>query len=488
MGDAQFASQGMMYTFDAVRFYESFLRSIRDEQVKGCSSSPALPQKRPCIASQLLNGSVPDATPFSNQAGPNFPGSVVWMSAYVTIARNLWRHYGEAASPVLREHYTGLQEFMRFLRTCVDYRTGLVLTAGMGEWAPPQSQSVNKNRTTPAAAASAFYGLLDLKHMAEIAQALGQTADAAAYHAEFMRGRTAYHAEFAIKKDTGAPAWCFYTGCTQTAHLMPLAIDAVPAKIRPAVERGLITLIKDGDSSYRGVPNVSGPIPPMHLAVGTIGSVLILDTLTAMGADDIALSLLLTDTFPSYGLMVASDIDAPPESGRAFPQRGSSSLWETWEGQSSRNHIMSGGQLQSYFYSSIAGLDTESTGSSSGWQKVLFQPTHAAVRRLGHAAAEIKTPLGTASVAWTLVSKTLAINATVPGGATGELSFPLLGLNSDSVSISETGVLVWSAGKFIAGGRRGVSAGYVTRRGANEAVTFTVASGMRYSFVADVVW
>jgi hypothetical protein len=31
MGDAQFASQGVMYTFDALRFYESFLRSIRDE-------------------------------------------------------------------------------------------------------------------------------------------------------------------------------------------------------------------------------------------------------------------------------------------------------------------------------------------------------------------------------------------------------------------------------------------------------------------------
>ena len=184
----------------------------------------------------------------------------------------------------------------------------------------------------------------------------------------------------------------------------------------------------------------------------------------------------------SDGLMVASDIDAPPKHGTAFPQRGSSTLWETWEGQSSRNHIMCGGQLQSYFYSSIAGLDTESSGSSSGWQTVLFRPTHAAVRRLGHAAAEIKTPIGTASVAWMRVSKTLTMNATVPEGATGELSFPLLGLLSDSVSISESGVVVWSAGKFIAGAR-GVSAGNVTRRGTNQAVTFTVASGTR-SFVA----
>ena len=168
MGDAQFASQGMMYTFDALRFYEGFLRSIRDEQLKGCSRSPVLSHKEPCTAQAptrkglALNGSVPDATPFSNQDGPKFPGSAVWQSAYVTISRQLWRHYGRLALPVLRKHYTGLQEFVRFLRASADNRTGLVLTGGMGEWAPPNSQSVNKNRTTPAARPAANLSRLAL--------------------------------------------------------------------------------------------------------------------------------------------------------------------------------------------------------------------------------------------------------------------------------------------------------------------------------------
>jgi hypothetical protein len=70
---------------------------------------------------------LPDATPFSNQAGPNFPGSVVWQSAYVVIVRHIWRHYGKlGALPVLREHWAGLQQFMGYLEAIADSRTGLV--------------------------------------------------------------------------------------------------------------------------------------------------------------------------------------------------------------------------------------------------------------------------------------------------------------------------------------------------------------------------
>lgn len=126
LGDAQFASQGMMYTFDGLSFYESFLRSIRDEQLKTCLSIPVLPCKGPCDCESAESGSVPDAAPMSNQAGPNFPGSVVWQSAYVVIVRHLWRHYGPAALPVLREHYIGLSQFVAYLKTIADNRTGLV--------------------------------------------------------------------------------------------------------------------------------------------------------------------------------------------------------------------------------------------------------------------------------------------------------------------------------------------------------------------------
>lgn len=147
--------------------------------------------------------------------------------------------------------------------------------------------------------------------------------------------------------------------------------------------------------------------------------------------------------------------------------------------------LVGGGQLQSYFYTSIAGLNTNDTVVSSGWRHVLFRPTHAAVRRLGHAAASIQTPLGAADVSWCLKGRTLTVNTTVPEGATGELSFPLLGVSSRTISISEGGVAVWMHGTFVAG-RQGVSAGRVTHSGTKVAVTLTMSFGSR-SFIGDVV-
>ena len=59
-----------------------------------------------------------------------------------------------------------------------------------------------------------------------------------------------------------------------------------------------------------------------------------LDTLTRFGAADVALSILLNDTYPSLGYMVSE---------------GATTLWEAWEGgrteqHSSWNHIMFGGK------------------------------------------------------------------------------------------------------------------------------------------------
>ena len=65
------------------------------------------------------------------------------------------------------------------------------------------------------------------------------------------------------------------------------------------------------------------------------------------------------------------------------------------------------------------------------------------------------------------------------------VALPLLGASSDAVSVSEGGVTVWSRGKFMPGRHPGVSAGRITRKGANEALTFTLGSGSR-TFMGDV--
>ena len=98
---------------------------------------------------------------------------------------------------------------------------------------------------------------------------------------------------------------------------MALVLGGMPSQAREDVTEGLLTLIKQGDPTMVGVTNVSGPIPAMHLNVGTVGANFVFQVLAEVGADDILLDLMLQDTYPSYGLFVASDIDAPPKPGKS---------------------------------------------------------------------------------------------------------------------------------------------------------------------------
>ena len=132
------------------------------------------------------------------------------------------------------------------------------------------------------------------------------------------------------------------------------------------------------------------------------------------------------------------------------------------------------------FYSNIAGMQPHSNGTTGGWRHIVFRPSPAAVQRLGHAAADIHTPLGLASVSWSVAAATLAINATVPAGAMAELTFPLLGVDAETVVIFESGQAVWQAGKFVASSS-GVRAGVASRRGDNLGVTFSLVAGL-YGF------
>ena len=104
MGDAHMSSSGLMFSMDAQTFHTNFLQNINDDQVKGCQHNPKDPFVQPCTGPAVAQaaGAVPDVSPFQTSPYGSNPGSVVWQSAYPVIARNMWRHYGDAA--VIKNH------------------------------------------------------------------------------------------------------------------------------------------------------------------------------------------------------------------------------------------------------------------------------------------------------------------------------------------------------------------------------------------------
>lgn len=147
-------------------------------------------------ATTWFHGSVPDVTPFPTGPYGGNPGSTDWQTAFPVIARNILLHYGDLAKPLLTEIWPSLELFMDYLQRLINHSThpqskqlGLLLDGARGDWIPPRGQTY----PTPTEPISAFWHTLSVGYMAEIATAIGRTADAARYTARFEANRKAYH-------------------------------------------------------------------------------------------------------------------------------------------------------------------------------------------------------------------------------------------------------------------------------------------------------
>ena len=287
--------------------------------------------------------------------------------------------------------------------------------------------------------------------MVEIADALGESADAAQFAAQAKEAKAKYHAAY-----YNATAGCYSPSsqdnwrCPQTAAIMPLVLDAVPESMVAGVVEGLRQSL-------------------VRVGMGIVGCTHVFDTLRRFGLDAKIVELLVQDAYPSLGYMVS---------------QGATTLWEQWEGTatshvSSRNHIMFGGGVGTITHTALAGLST----AAGGWQQVLVSPAGAAVEELGWASASHESRFGTNRVAWSYSSEgRLELNATLPAGVNGTVEVPMVGgADAATVVVREGAAEVWANGAFVPG-VAGVAGAAVVRRGnASEVVAFTVASGV-YAF------
>ena len=164
---------------------------------------------------------------------------------------------------------------------------------------------------------------------------------------------------------------------------------------------------------------------------------------------------------------------------------GATTLWEAWEGShtqqaSSWNHIMFGGNIHTWVYSTLAGIDTAVNGTSAGWEHIMMRPDPHAMLSLGHASATLTTRFGNASIDWKLEAATLTIACVVPPGSTAEVHVPQLSqLGGPGVAITEGGKPVWKAGAFVSGvaGVRGGSIKDKTEKPITQVNTVVLETG-----------
>ncbi|WP_262704197.1 MULTISPECIES: alpha-L-rhamnosidase [Streptomyces] len=306
-GDINVFSSTAAYTMESARFLTKWLQDLRDGQTD--------------------EGSFPDVAPHLGDVGNGVAG---WGDAGVTVPWNLYQAYGDTR--VLRENWPAMRRWITYLE---QHSTGLLRPAeGYGDWL-----SVEADTPKDVIATAYFAHATDL--VARTAHVLGE--DPAPYEDLLTRIKAAFNRAYVSANGR-------IKGDTQTAYVLALSMDLLPADLRtPAADR-LVALVKDRD---------------WHLSTGFLGTPRLLPTLTETGHTDVAYRLLHQRTFPSWGYQI---------------DRGATTMWERWDsikpdgsfqdvGMNSFNHYAYG-SVGEWMYQNITGI----APAAPGFREILIRP------------------------------------------------------------------------------------------------------------------
>jgi hypothetical protein len=420
MGDAQVTSHEAMLSFDMQTFYEKWFDDIRDDQLWGCGSRHS-DGGSTCGGQNTseAHGSVADVTPYDGIGG--WPGCPVWQVAYIVIARNHWHHYGDVTP--LKKHYPGLVDLMHYFLRRADTKTGLLLDGGYGDWVCVGSGGGCPR--TPSDSVSAFYFVQALGFLSEIATVIGREDEAQNWAKMHTAAVRAWHIRyFNAALGTYSPCAAEPLG-SQTSNSMALALGAPPdAATRAKVVSRLVENIAANDGRF---------------TFGIVGSAWLFPMLEESGHGDIALDILLTDTYPSFGHFLVENM---------------TTLCENWKcsfhspGGGSQNHIMYGA-FDAWLVTAVGGMSTVSNTSSTAWQHIIVHAEPAAVTKVGRGSYALTTRFGPTAVRWAFdrASAKLLTNVTIPVGSTADVvhDAELRRGECTLVAVLESGLALWEA-------------------------------------------
>jgi alpha-L-rhamnosidase len=364
--------------FGMKSFYEDWLRTYRD--------------------TQQADGSVPVIVPFPGGFWPSNDPS--WSGTYVLDTWELYQHYGDRS--FLSDNYDAMTKWMDLMASSIAHDGDIYTGFSFGDWSSPGTEKNGSLLASPenpdlTATANLYH---EARTLAGIARVLGHAADAATYDGLADHIKTAFNAKFfdpktntyasggnPFFKPSGTP------GYRQTSNLVPLAYGLVPDGRRQAVLANLVDDIRSRGN---------------HLNTGSIGTKLLLPTLTANGQSALAYALATQTTYPSWGYWVKS---------------GATTSWETWsitDPTQSMDHPFLG-TVEDWLYQDLAGIQP----AAPGYAKVLVAPV--VPQGLHQVLANVGTPRGEVCVTWVNEHGRLTVTVQSPQGTPTEVRLSLPG-------------------------------------------------------------
>jgi alpha-L-rhamnosidase len=368
-GDAQVFSRTASFNRNVDNFFAKWLQDV--------------------CADQASDGSVPFVIPNILSPGERSAG---WSDVSTIIPWNMYLAYGDKR--LLERQYPSMKAWVEYIRNQAHddlWNTGF----HFGDWLFYRPEDDNDGRaavTDKYLIAQCFYAH-STQLLINAAKALGKQEDGAVYTELLGRIKKAFVREYTTASGR-------LVSSTQTAYVLALNFDMLPESMRQQAATRLVENIK----SYHD-----------HLTTGFLGTPYLCHVLTRFGYNDMACTLLLQETYPSWLYEV---------------KMGATTIWERWDGikpdssfetpsMNSFNHYAYGA-IGDWMYRQLAGLDTYEDGPGYHHIRIMPHPcTH-----FTHVEASLETYYGKASSSWSLDSGKLNMDIIIPPNTTADIFIP----------------------------------------------------------------
>jgi alpha-L-rhamnosidase len=320
---------------------------------------------------QRPSGQLPGIIPNSGW-GYNCGNGPAWDSAFILIPWYIYLYTGRVNA--IKAHYDAMKKYVDYCSYMAD---GNIVSFGLGDWC-----HVDQERIVDPALTSTAYYYVDALIIAKFAEILGRTGDIQSY--------TALAAD--IKKAFNK---CFYRGNGIYAKGEQTAMGC-------ALYQGLVDDSEKIHVVQKLVEAVNGNgVKPDF---GILGAKYIPRALADNGNVALAYKLITQPDFPGWAHWL---------------QQGTTTLWESWNGKDSKNHIMFG-DISAWMYHYLAGVRPDP--ENPGFKNVIIQPNP--VPGLDWARAAYKLPSGEIKLDWKLTGDKFELDIELPEHTTATVIMP----------------------------------------------------------------
>jgi len=373
-GDAQTFWRTAAYNMDLTAFTHKWMRDM--------------------IESQSDKGGFPNVVP--RVIVPE-DGAPAWGDAGVIVPYAAYVQYGDLR--LLEMMWPAMEKWMGYIAAenpnhIWEKRRG----HDFGDWVPANSE------TDKTLIATCYWGY-DAKLMAIMADALGKKADVEKYRK--LHGQIADAFQKCFVKQDGTIA-----NGSQTCYVLPMHFDMLTPEQKATAKTKLLDDITSRSN---------------HLSTGFLGTTYLMPVLSDNGENDVATTLLLNDTYPSWGYMIRKD---------------ATTIWERWNGDTgdpsmnSFNHFCYGA-VSEWLYRYLSGIDT--TLQAPGYKKIVIQPHPD--KRIKQARARYSSIYGDIVSDWQLTNGRIELKVTIPANTSAVVRLRA----SDAAGLTEGGKPLASA-------------------------------------------